>query len=178
MIEINLNLLKFHSFNFKKDIHNQWAKSKNNPINSKQHLLEKVFYGELKSKILHFKQFENINKLINDIKKRKNNHQLDIEHKNFLFKIIRTCHKNLWIDLGQLFEDKPYEEKCFYSITLNNRSRIICLFEFEKNVIYPLLLDLNHCIYKAKRNYDKNIKVSNPWDFKNIQKEIKKIIIS
>ena len=43
----------------------------------------------------------------------------------------------------------------------------------DNNNIIPLIIDLNHCIYNTKINYDKNIGKSYKWDFKSSQEDIK-----
>ncbi len=173
---INLNLFKFHSFKYKKNITNEWRKTKNNSLKCEDDVLNKIILNDVKNKIKHCIDYKNISQLFTNLKSSKNgnsNHSIRGCHKEILINVIKNCHPNLYSDLQQLFFEKnPTEDIIFYQLSINPRSRIIIVNKDE--TIYPLLIDLNHCFYETKKSYDNNVsKKTFPWDFREKQKNLK-----
>lgn len=170
-MKLDLNLLKFHSFKYDKKLHNLWKKEK---IEVKEIIIKNLLIKKLK----HVLSFEKFNNWLNDIKHTRS-HNWENIYKEKLFYVIKTCHPQLYKDIEEKFLEKnKLLDLNVYQLDLSSRIRLV--FIHSEEIIYPLILDLNHCFYSTKKNYDKNLNkgCKTEWDFKNEQQELKNNILT
>lgn len=169
-MKINLNLLKFHSFNYSKNLHNKISTNKIDEYFNKlfgQKNLLKTF-----SIIYKIDNFKNMQSNLKSL----NYHSIENNKKEDLIKIIKKCHPSLYLDLVQLYENKNISKIKFHQVKIAKKERLIFIqYKDLNNIesIIPIIFDLNHCIYKNKdKNFDNN-KAIYGWNFKHKQKQIK-----
>lgn len=169
-MEIDLDLLKFHSFKCNKILHNM-------VVEEDWNYFDDIFFKaeHCLQKILNFvKQSENLEEFKNRFL---HYHEIKDKYHDLIKQVIDTCHPNLKNDLDQKFE--MAEKIKFYQLMLDKVKRLI--FVFYKNLkgeitFAPVLFDFNHCFYQSKKyNYDNNIswKFLKKWDFKDKQHTLK-----
>lgn len=171
MLKVNLNLLKFHSFNYNKKYNNEWKKEIS-------FVKEKFILENLKKHIDMIRSFETFSSLSH----LKNFHKFSPSIKEKFFSIINHCHKNLVLDIFNIFsEDLKFTDADFniYQFAISSRSRCIFLYNHEIETVFPIILDLKHCFYETKKNYDNNYLNENyEWDFKSEQENLKKLLLN
>lgn len=111
-------------------------------------------------------------------------HKCSNDSINTLFNVIKSCHFDLWSWVIQ--KNENIANITYFQIHIGNASSkevlYSLLFEETENskILYPLILDLNHCIYKVSKEkgyryrYDKK---SKEWDFSSKKNDIHKIIL-
>lgn len=162
-LDLNLDLLKFHSFKMNNVTHNL-TNFKTENFNEFE---KKIFSKDRKSLsyVINYELME----------QNKGNHKHKIKgiNREKLINIIEKKHENLYSDLLQKSEDDLLNLN-FYSCKIGKKERLIYMIKDE--VFYPILFDLNHVIYEDKnKNHDNNIgrKNINVWDFRNEQEKCK-----
>lgn len=170
-MEINLNLIKFHSFN-KSKIHNNlstkdWKKK-----------LHDFFFDDFLDVLKKIRQAKNIPELSNCLL---HYHEITGNSKTHLYYIVDKCHPNLYMDIFQIMDpDSNWNDINFYQCKLQDkRTRLIFIIYTNPDdnlVVAPIIFDLKHCIYTNQdKAYDDNkCNEIYAWDFKSQQENIKK----
>lgn len=169
-MKINLNLLQLESFYVNKEFQNYVPK---------KYDWEKL-WSKIKDKLSHINE---ISFFVNASTGKKDR-LCDEKGFDILFnKIIYGCHSDLKNELEQKLEDidlngekKIYECFCKMHTTTCSKEIIFCFLKNE--TIYPLILDLNHSIYKVSKEksyrYQFNKQIDKPWNHKEQQHLINK----
>lgn len=92
--------------------------------------------------------------------RNKHGHEILVNHKNLLIKIINKCYKPLYESLLQKFEcingnKGALNSINFYQCAINTRSRLI--FVLKQDEFIPIILDLKHVICPiGDKKFDNN----------------------
>lgn len=164
---INLRFLQFKSFKLNKKINNLIEKNSKNTL--KEEIIKKNLYEKFKHIYFHVgPQHLNCKKF----------HQYG-ENETFLFwKILKNCHPDTYDDIHEsFFQNAKRSDVKIFQFHVNQRVR--CVFFVINDVIYPILLDLKHCICPSKYNFDNNINHEDkPWSFENEKEQLKDYLLS
>lgn len=157
-MKVNLELLKFHSINYSKKFNN-------------------LFFDQIKEKKKYNKIWNDFLTRINEIKKFEYKefngkkefhcHEFNIEKKALIIKIIESCHKKLYKHIEQNFlEELTIETIDILQFSITKEKRIVCIFDKNKETLYPILFDLKHMLYNNK-NINSNKERNKKWCFLN-----------
>lgn len=111
-------------------------------------------------------------------------HECRGDSQHNLLHIIKNCHNDLWTWLVQKTEN--IDNVIYFQVHIGHAKskEVIYSLLFKENdsqkVFYPLILDLNHCIYKVSKEKNYRYKYDKKWvewDFSSKRKEIYETIL-